>query len=540
MKVISPELTASTSSSMGMNMMTKNDMDFQLDNISTTSSDNSSTNNQQQEFVNVIDFIRGDPRLPDRHVFDRDAFPDYSRATQRRLVAYIQEACERQNSPVSVHQWANEEHDDRTVRRIRFRCAFFRKKKRRQGAPCCLFQFQVCYQEQYGWCLLNGKGQHRHNGHPLAASKTAANNYAAKSSFRSIPATRTNNHLLKPATTKSAKMPATKYSYNSHADSRKQAKPVPVPSSPVPSACMSCTPIVCGSSGGHSDINARREQFKTDEVGSSSGAVAAAAVAVPQPLQAPVLKETSWDSKTDPAFMDFALDSALDDADWDMLNEVIGLPDETEEVVPPAAAAAASMEAPCAVPSAMADGLLQKTIHLGETPFPEVTDLDDKCEGILVALRSYAQSHGFAVTVEDNFTADRPGERTMRVVLHCLGGCNCCYQVALLWVVGLTKWQIYCQPDGIFVHGCGRLEEKNSAVESSAMSSPLNQALDHLADFLNGEVVCPDDEENRQCGNNASCCMKPEEEKEVSENVRQETRKAVVKVAGVDATASAA
>ena len=121
----------------------------------------------------------------------------------------------------------------------------------------------------------------------------------------------------------------------------------------------------------------------------------------------------------------------------------------------------------------------------------------------------------------------------MRVVLHCLGA-GCCYQVALLWVVGLTKWQIYCQPDGIFVHGCSRLE---GGCQSSACmaATPLNQALDHLADFLNGEVVCPDGEADK-----AVVWKKEEKPVVVSENVRKETRKAVAKAAGLDATASAA
>lgn len=228
--------------------------------------------------------------------------------------------------------------------------------------------------------------------------------------------------------------------------------------------------------------------------------------------------------------------------DWDLFNEVIGLPENEDESPAEAAVATSITETPFAVPSTMPDGMLQKTILLNETPFPQVTSLDDKCAGIILALRNYSEAHGFAVTVEDFATVDRPGERTMRIVLHCLGG-HCCYQVALLWVVGLTKWHIYCQPDGIFVHGCGRLEGKNAPVASSAMAAtPLNQALDHLADFLNGEVVCPDmDEDQQQFYRNAGAlCWKKEEEKEVSENVRKETRKAVVKVAGVDATASAA
>jgi hypothetical protein len=187
--------------------------------------------------------------------------------------------------------------------------------------------------------------------------------------------------------------------------------------------------------------------------------------------------------------------------------------------------------------SAAAGGYLAKMIHLAKVPFPEVPDLDDKCVGILQALRVYATAHRFAVTVDDYATVDRPGERTMRIVLHCLGT-GCSYQAALLWVVGRTHWQIYCQPDGIFVHGCQRLEEETPCAPLS--STPLNQALEHLVDFLDGEVVCPDDtpEQNPHF---CSCCWKSAEEKPVvSEKVRKETHKAVDKVAGVEGGASAA
>eukprot|EP00977_Amphora_coffeiformis_P004818 scaffold1033_cov171-Amphora_coffeaeformis.AAC.35 len=123
--------------------------------------------------INLLDFIRGDSHLPERYVFDTDLFPDYSRVTQRRLVDVIQTVCQAQQSPISVHQWANEEHDDRIVRRIRFRCAFFRKKKRFADRKSCGFQFQVCYQQKYGWCLLNGKGHAQHEGHSLPAPEVA-------------------------------------------------------------------------------------------------------------------------------------------------------------------------------------------------------------------------------------------------------------------------------------------------------------------------------------------------------------------------------
>jgi hypothetical protein len=233
------------------------------------------------------------------------------------------------------------------------------------------------------------------------------------------------------------------------------------------------------------------------------------------------MKQTSSENQLPPAFADFALDPAgvsFDDMDWDLLG------DNSAAVVP------------TSVPES-AGGLLHKTIYLTQTPFPEVTSLDDKCVGIIEALRIYSHEHNFAATVEDFHTVDRPGEKTMRVVLHCLGSC-CRYQVALLWAVGLSKWQIYCQADGIFVHGCSRLEGKTSAVACPDLATtPLYQALDHLADFLDGEVVCPDDNEG-YCVK-TSCCWN-KEEKQASENVRQETRKAVAKVAGVDATASAA
>mmetsp|Transcript_2181 Transcript_2181/g.4355 ORF Transcript_2181/g.4355 Transcript_2181/m.4355 type:complete len:302 (+) Transcript_2181:932-1837(+) len=233
------------------------------------------------------------------------------------------------------------------------------------------------------------------------------------------------------------------------------------------------------------------------------------------------LKETS-DSKMTPAYIDFALDPIHhmdmdgDEAmNWDLLDE-----DE------PLGATS--------VPESGAGGLLHKTIHLAEPPFPEVTDLEDKVAGIMEALRSYAEAHNFVLTVEDLDTVDRPGEKTIRVVLHCLGS-GCCYQVALLWVVGLTRWNVYCQPDGIFVHGCSRLEKQGAACACAA--TPVNQALEHLDDFLNGEVVCPDE------GNDIPTVVAAAKwgpEKKVSENVRKETRKAVAKVAGVDATASAA
>jgi hypothetical protein len=227
------------------------------------------------------------------------------------------------------------------------------------------------------------------------------------------------------------------------------------------------------------------------------------------------LKQTSTsDCKIPPAYTDFALDPDMEDImDWDLL-------DEPEVVMP------------TSVPTS-AGGFLQKTVYLTEAPFPEVTDLEDKCAGLVEALRAYAKAHGFVVTVEDYATVDRPGEKTLRVVLHCLGA-GCCYQVALLWVVGLMKWQIYCQPDGIFVHGCGRLEGQTAC--SAMAATPLNQALDHLVDFLNGEVVCPDGETEKAI----MAAWKNDEKPPVSENVRKETRKAVAKAAGLDATASAA
>ena len=223
-----------------------------------------------------------------------------------------------------------------------------------------------------------------------------------------------------------------------------------------------------------------------------------------------------------PAYTDFALDPnfVLEDImEWDLLDE------------PPVVLPTSELSSE--------DGLLHKTIHLTEPPFPQLVELEDKCTGIMQALRSYAAAHEFAVAVEDYASVDRPGEKTMRVVLHCLGGGKCCsYQVALLWVVGLTKWQIYCQPDGIFVHSCGRLEGQTAC--SAMAATPLYQALDHLADFLNGEVVCPDDNSVEELQEGDVPVWK-QEEKPVSENVRQETRKAVVQAAGVvDATASAA
>lgn len=229
------------------------------------------------------------------------------------------------------------------------------------------------------------------------------------------------------------------------------------------------------------------------------------------------LKQTSTsDSKMAPAYTDFALDPDMEDImDWDLL-------DEPEVALP------------TSVPTSVG-GFLQKTVYLTETLFPEVTDLEDKCGGLMEALRAYAKAHDFVVTVEDYATVDRPGEKTLRVVLHCLGA-GCCYQVALLWVVGLTRWHIYCQPDGIFVHGCGRLEGHTSC--SAMAANHLNQALDHLADFLNGEVVCPDGESEKAV---VAAWKSEEKPVPVSESVRKETRKAVAKAAGkVDATASAA
>ena len=436
------------------------------------------------EDLKLMDFIRGDTRQAERYVFDPDLFPDYTRHTQRKLVDIIQQVCEDVNSPVVVHQWANEEHDDRVVRRIRFRCAFFRKKKRSAaaGVASCQFQFQVCYQAKYGWCLLNGKGQSRHYGHPLQSTKQAANTIKPTPSSSKRPA------KLKAS-------PTTKEHYSSAASRkappRKQAAAA---ASAAASCCMDCcstaSPNHVQDFDLHNDENINTVQAAWKD-----------------------LKETS-DCKMAPAYMDFALDpGSMDDImDWGLLDETEGMPHS--------------------VP-ASSGGLLHKTVFLTETPFPQVNDLEDKCAGLMEHLRSYAKAHNFVVTVEDYATVDRPGEKTMRVVLHCLGA-GCCYQVALLWVVGLTKWQIYCQPDGIFVHGCSRLE---GGCQSSACmaATPLNQALDHLADFLNGEVVCPDGEADK-----AVVWKKEEKPVVVSENVRKETRKAVAKAAGLDATASAA
>jgi hypothetical protein len=443
------------------------------------------------EQVNLIDFIRGDSRLPERYVFDPDLFPDYSRSTQRRLVTMIQDVCERQQSPVVVHQWANEEHDDRVVRRIRFRCAFFRKKKRtaQPGVASCQFQFQVCYQAKYGWCLLNGKGQSRHVGHPLM-------NHQSKSTT-TTPNTAASHPKPAPKQARAAKPKArsttAKHNFSASAVAAKSAaaaKPV-LKKEPGVACCVEClspppSPLL------YNDENINTVQAAWKD-----------------------LKQCSTsDCKMAPAYTDFALDPMEDIMDWDLL-------DEPEVVLP------------TSVP-ASAGGFLHKTVYLTETPFPEVTDLEDKCGGLMEALRAYAKAHDFVVTVEDYAAADRPGEKTMRVVLHCLGA-GCCYQVALLWVVGLMKWQIYCQSDGIFVHGCGRLEGHPAC--SAMAATPLNQALDHLVDFLNGEVVCPDGEADKAT---VAAWKNTEEEKPVSENVRKETRKAVAKAAGLDATASAA
>lgn len=201
-------------------------------------------------------------------------------------------------------------------------------------------------------------------------------------------------------------------------------------------------------------------------------------------------------------------------------------------------------------------GLLHKTVYLSEPPFPEVTELEDKVAGIMQALRNYASAHNFAVTEEDMDTVDKPGEKTLRVVLHCLGS-GCCYQVALLWVVGLTRWNIYCQPDGIFVHGCSRLDRGEQQPSYACAATPLNQALEQLDDFLNGEVVCPDEGQQQQqqlppqqqqqeplpddIPSVVAAAKQWGEKKKISENVRKETRKAVAKVAAdADATASAA
>lgn len=459
------------------------------------------------EQVNLMNFIRGDRRLPERYVFDPDLFPDYTRTTQRRLVTMIQDVCERQKSPVVVHQWANEEHDDRVVRRIRFRCAFFRKKKRSAaaGVPSCQFQFQVCYQAKYGWCLLNGKGQARHVGHPLMnSSKPSAasnNNNSSNNSSSPKPAPK---RSPQPKTTKYAAGTAKRNYSTSKAAAASVAKAAPLkidPFSCETTLCAECTsppqsPLYHDE---NENINSVQAAWKDLKQSSTS------------------------DCKLAPAYTDFALDPACmeDIMDWDLLSEA-------DEVC-----------LPTSVPTS-AGGLLQKTVYLTEAPFPEVSDVEDKCAGLMEALRAYAKAHDFVVTMEDIATVDRPGEKTMRVVLHCLGA-GCCYQVALLWVVGPLKWQIYCQPDGIFVHGCGRLDccHSHPTTASAAMAAtPLNQALDHLVDFLNGEVVCPDGDETEMTAL-ASCFKNEEKAVPVSENVRKETRKAVAKAAALDTMASA-
>jgi hypothetical protein len=396
----------------------------------------------------------------------------------------IQEVCDRQQSPVVVHQWANEEHDDRVVRRIRFRCAFFRKKKRSAlaGVASCQFQFQVCYQAKYGWCLLNGKGQSRHVGHPLQNSKPSASNQK--------PAPKRASAKPQPKAKVSPKA-AAKRNFSTTAAVAKAAGPVLKEEASM-ACCVEC------SSPPPSPLLYNDENINTVQAAWKD------------------LKQTSTsDCKMAPAYTDFALDPDMDDImEWDLL-------DEPEICLP------------TSVPTSVG-GFLQKTVYLTETPFPEVTDLEDKCAGLMEALRAYAKANNFVVTVEDYAAVDRPGEKTLRVVLHCLGK-GCCYQVALLWVVGLMRWQIYCQPDGIFVHGCGRLEGHTSC--SAMAATHLNQALDHLVDFLNGEVVCPDGEAEKAM---VAAWKSEEKPVPVSENVRKETRKAVAKVAGKDATASAA
>lgn len=184
------------------------------------------TETKRLERVSFVDFIRGDTRFPERYVFSPDLFPDYLRATQRRLVAMIQQVCEAQNSPVSVHQWATEEHDDRVVRRIRFRCAFFRKKKRAAaGTPSCGFQFQVCYQAKYGWCMLNGKGQSRHSGHPLANTKP--------------------QNQVKPSPTKAARASLKKATPKRSLPALKAVPVAPVAKTvpATPTTCLDCTAV---------------------------------------------------------------------------------------------------------------------------------------------------------------------------------------------------------------------------------------------------------------------------------------------------------
>ena len=424
--------------------------------------------------VKLVDFIRGDTRYSQRYVFSPDLFPDYSRATQRQLVAMIQQVCEAQNSPVSVHQWATEEHDDRVVRRIRFRCAFFRKKKRAGNpAPSCGFQFQICYQAKFGWCMLNGKGHCRHSGHPLANTKPS------------------NTVKESPKVTKNAPKRAT--TPLSLPTVQTEASSVTSEDDSVPSTCLSCS---------SEHLLSNDENALVANLDLSHTKVAAC----------------PSDSKVTQLYKDFAMDTGmLGEEDFMELD----LLDETD--VPHTTAISSSC-----------NGLLSKTIHLTETPFPEIPDLEDKCLVTVEALRVYANAHGFAVHVEEYATVDRVDEKTMMVVLHCLES-GCSYQAGLLWVVGLKYWHIYCQPDGIFVHGCGRLEGQTPC--SAMAATPLNQALDHLVDFLNGEVVCPDESFDFS----TTCCWKAAEEKPaVSEHVRKETRKAVAKVAGVDTSASAA
>lgn len=469
------------------------------------------------EQVDLMAFIRGDTRLPERYVFDPDLFPDYTRSTQRRLVTMIQDVCERQQSPVVVHQWANEEHDDRVVRRIRFRCAFFRKKKRSAlaGVPSCQFQFQVCYQAKYGWCLLNGKGQSRHVGHPLQnSSKPSASNQK--------PAPKRASAKPQPKAKVSPKAAAAKRNFSTAAAVAKKAAEPVLREEPSTACCVECSspppsPLLYNDE----NINTVQAAWKDLKQCSTSDCKVNNNF---NPLLRDATSTATHNSlvfrKNDllqmaPAYTDFALDPNMDEImEWDLL-------DEPEVCLP------------TSVPTSVG-GFLQKTVYLTETPFPEVTDLEDKCAGLMEALRAYAKSNNFVVTVEDYATVDRPGEKTLRVVLHCLGK-GCCYQVALLWVVGLMRWQIYCQPDGIFVHGCGRLEGHTSC--SAMAATHLNQALDHLVDFLNGEVVCPDGEAEKAM---VAAWKSEEKPVPVSANVRKETRKAVAKVADKDATASAA
>jgi len=465
--------------------------------------------------INLLDFIRGDSHLPERYVFDTDLFPDYSRVTQRRLVDVIQTVCQAQQSPISVHQWANEEHDDRIVRRIRFRCAFFRKKKRFADRKSCGFQFQVCYQQKYGWCLLNGKGHAQHEGHSLPAPEVAPellkkNNNNQNRKPAAVPSCKKTSPAAVAATVASPKKLYVPPPLSKGEGAAATATPACVPCC----ASTTCSSTACSSNSSTSTAGMSPQHYFPNFPDENDDILAENAAWKD-------LKETS-DSKMTPAYIDFALDPIHhmdmdgDEAmNWDLLDE-----DE------PLGATS--------VPESGAGGLLHKTIHLAEPPFPEVTDLEDKVAGIMEALRSYAEAHNFVLTVEDLDTVDRPGEKTIRVVLHCLGS-GCCYQVALLWVVGLTRWNVYCQPDGIFVHGCSRLEKQGAACACAA--TPVNQALEHLDDFLNGEVVCPDE------GNDIPTVVAAAKwgpEKKVSENVRKETRKAVAKVAGVDATASAA